>query len=441
MKTATNKPLDKKRIVVIGAGFGGLNLVKNLREPNLEIVLIDQQNHHLFQSLLYQMATAGLSAPDIAQPIRSILSGREDVKILMAEVEAIDLDAQQISADGETFAYDYLVMALGGKTSYFGNDHWEEFAPGLKTLNDALHIRNKVLTAFEHAEAETEDRAKKQRLMTAVVVGGGPTGVEMAGAFAELFRHVFKKDFRHIDLSETHVVLVEGGDRILSAYAETLSRQAENQLKSLGVEVVTGDLVADIQPNQVALASGRVIDAETIIWAAGVEANPLTRTLDVPQDKGGRLKVEPDCSLPGYPAVFALGDMINLVDANGKPVPGVAQGAIQTANHVAKIIRREVRGESAPRPAFTYFDKGNMATIGRSRAIAEIMGVRISGFTAWILWLAIHLLFLVGLRNKVSVLVHWIYSYVTYRRGARLIWGEFKEKIARKSETQPVVTG
>jgi len=420
-----------KRIVVVGAGFGGLNFVKDLREPNAEILLIDKQNHHLFQPLLYQMATAGLSAPDIAQPIRTILSGRDDVKILMAEVEAIDLDGKRITADGEDIAYDTLVLAMGGKTSYFGNDHWEQHAPGLKTLNDALHIRNQALTAFEHAEAETTDSAKKKRLMTAVVVGGGPTGVEMAGALAELFRRVFRKDFRHIDLSETQVILVEGDQRVLVTYSESLSRKAEAQLASLGVEVVTGDMVSDIRERTVELASGRVIEAETIVWAAGVEANPLARSLPVDQDKAGRLKVQPDCSLPGYPDVFALGDLINLVDAKGQPVPGVAQGAIQTAKHVAAIVRGELRGEGGKRPAFTYFDKGNMATIGRSRAIAEVMGVEISGFFAWIMWLVIHLLFLVGLRNKVSVVIHWFYQYVTYRRGARLIWGELKARTAR----------
>ena len=413
----------RKRIVVLGAGFGGLSFCQALPHASADITLIDRQNHHLFQPLLYQVATAGLSAPDVAQPIRSILSDQPNVTVLLDEVTSIDLAKHQVVLKSQVLEFDYLVMALGGITTYFGHPEWEAVAPGLKTLEDAVRIRRKVLLAFERAEMES-DPVVQQRLMTVVVVGGGPTGVELAGAFAELAKTVLKADFRRIDPGLARVILIEASPFVLSNFPADLAESATETLREMGVEVRTERKVKNLSPGLVELDDGALIEAENVIWAAGVAANPLTKSLGVELDRAGRVKVNPDCSLPGHPAVFAVGDMASLMQADGKPVPGVSPAAMQMARHVAEIISSELNSSSVSqgsRPPFRYWDKGSMATIGRSAAVAQLRGLHLTGFSAWMAWLLVHLLFLIGFRNKLSVLLQWAYSYFTYQRGARII--------------------
>lgn len=412
-------------IVVLGAGFGGLTFCQVFRNSQARVTLVDRQNHHLFQPLLYQVATAGLSAPEIAQPARSILRDLPNVSVRLDEVSGIELATRRVELASGPLEYDHLVIALGGVTSYFGHPEWEQFAPGLKSLDDALRIRREVLLAFERAENEP-DRDGHDRLLTVVVVGGGATGLELAGAFAELTRHVLRRDFRHIDPGEARVILLEGGDRLLAHMAPEMSESAKRQLEDMGVEVRLQAKVSNISEGLVELADGTRIEAANIIWAAGVSASPLTRSLGVETDRAGRLKVMPDLSLPGHPEVFAIGDLALVMQANGKPVPGVSPAAIQQAQHVARIIDHELSASvpgNAPRPEFKYRDKGTMATIGRSAAVAEIGSIRFSGFMAWLAWLFVHLIFLVGFRNKMAVLLQWFYSYCTYRRGARIVTG------------------
>ncbi|GAB1489280.1 NAD(P)/FAD-dependent oxidoreductase [Opitutaceae bacterium] len=425
LETMPNAASAKPHVVVLGAGFAGMAFCRSLPAGVARITVIDRQNHHLFQPLLYQVATAGIAAPDIAQPIRGILSDKPDLVVLMAEVTGIDLAARRVTHERGELTYDYLVLAVGGGTSYFGHPEWEEHAPGLKTLDDALRIRRRVLCAYEQAETEA-DPVRKAELMTTVIVGGGPTGVELAGALAELSRTVLRKDFDHIDPTTARILLIDSGDRVLKAFPPELSERATDQLIGLGVEVRTGIRVQDIRAGEVVLPDG-VLKVGTIIWAAGVTASPLARTLGLETDRGGRLSVGPDLSLPSRPEVFAVGDVAAVTDRDGVEVPGVAQAALQMGQHVARIIASEcaVRGEpgSAARPSFAYRDKGSMATIGRSAAVARIGSLQFSGWPAWVAWLGIHLLFLVGFRSKVSVLLSWMYSYFTYKRGARIITG------------------
>lgn len=385
------------------------------------MVLIDRQNHHLFQPLLYQVATAGLSAPEIAQPIRSILSDRLDVEVRMADVTDIDVEGRRVITGVGEFPYDYLVVALGGRSSYFGRPDWEQHAPGLKTLDDAQRMRRELLLAFERAENST-DPEERRRLMTVVVVGGGPTGVELAGACAELTRVVLKADFRKIDPGLARVVLVEGSARLLGQFPESLGGEAQRELEAMGVEVRCGERVVDIRKGEVVL-SGEVIQAANILWGAGVSASPLTARLGVPLDRSGRVKVESDLSLPGRPEVFAVGDLAAVVDRDGQMVPGVSPAAIQEAQHVARQLEDELDGHPGARRPFNYWDKGSMATIGRSAAVAKMGNLELTGWVAWAAWLLVHLLFLVGFRNRVAVLWQWTYSYFTYRRGARIITG------------------
>ena len=419
-------------IVVVGAGFAGLNFCQKFPSGRARITLIDRQNHHLFQPLLYQVATAGLSAVDIAQPVRGILNNKRDLTVLMAEVTGCDLAAKKIRLVGhEDITCDYLVLALGGVTSYFGHDDWARFAPGLKSLDDALRIRRQILLAFEQAEAEPDELWRKE-LMTIVVVGGGPTGVELAGAFAELTRTVLRKDFDRIDPTKARVLLVEGGPRVLGAFPADLSASGQHQLERLGVEVRTGVHVTAIRDGELDVG-GETIRAANIIWGAGVAAHPLTRTLGVETDRAGRIKILPDLSVPGHPEVFALGDMTVLIDAKGRVVPGQCPAAMQMGVHAATLIGDEIAGgKRAPlqRAAYAYVDKGNMATIGRSSAVAVVGRLHFSGYPAWIAWLGVHLIFLIGFRNKLSVLMQWTYSYLTYKRGARVITGMSGEKSA-----------
>jgi NADH dehydrogenase len=428
---AGNQPLH---IVVLGAGFGGLMFCKHFRHPNARITLVDRTNHHLFQPLLYQVAACGLSAPEIAQPIRGILSRRSDVTVLFHQAVDFDLAKKRVILERGELDYDYLVLALGGQTGYFAHPEWEQFAPGLKTLDDALRIRSQILLAFEQAENET-DPAERDRLMTIVVVGGGPTGVELAGAFAELARTVLQRDFRRIDPTKARIILIEGSPLILSHLPADLSASAQRQLQALGVQIRNNIHVKDIRAGEVTLANGEVIRAGNIIWAAGVSASPLTRKLGVELDKAGRVKVTPDLSLPGHPEIFAIGDMALVLQENGKPVPGVSPAAMQMGKHVAQIIASEngANVKPASRSAFKYWDKGTMATIGRSAAVAWIGRFKFSGYPAWLAWLFIHLIFLIGFRNRLAVLFQWAYSYFSYKRSARIITYPPPEAEAKKN--------
>lgn len=425
MNRQESKPLP--HIVVVGAGFAGLTFCRKFPRGLARITLIDRQNHHLFQPLLYQVATAGLSAVDIAQPIRSILRRKPNLQVLMAEVQSFDLPVHKVIHDRGETAYDYLVLALGGATSYFGHDDWAKFAPGLKTLDDALNIRREILTSFERAEAEPDEQRRRE-LMTIIVVGGGPTGVELAGTFAELARTVLVRDFDRIDPATARVILIEGGSRVLGNFPADLSASAQRQLQRLGVEVRLSQHVQAIREREVQLPDGEIIRGN-LIWAAGVSASPLSRQLGVETDRGGRIKVLPDLSVPGHPEVFALGDMGTLIDRKGQTVPGVSPAAIQMGEHAARVIAEELRGRAreinaaAGREAFGYWDKGTMATIGRSKAVAQVGRAHFSGYPAWLAWLFVHLVFLVGFRNKLFVFMQWVYSYLTYKRGARIITG------------------
>jgi len=420
-------------VVVLGAGFAGLECCKAFRGRDVRVTLVDRQNHHLFQPLLYQVASAGLAAPEIAHPVRSVFADQGNVTVLMDDVRAIDLGARSVALATRELRYDYLVIGLGVKTGYFGHSDWEPHAIGLKSLDDATEIRRRVLLAFERAEM-CEDPEEKRRLMTIAVVGGGPTGVELAGAFAELARHVLRRDFKHIDTHQARILLIEAAPRLLTMYDEDLSQYTRERLESMGVTVLTDSPVREVRRRQVELAD-QTIDAENIIWAAGVEAVPLTRKLGVPIDPAGRLIVETDLSLPGHPEVFAVGDIAHCVDQAGLRVPGLCPAAIQMGTHAARVILEDLKrrgrrpaGEYAVRPQFRYFDKGSMATIGRSAAVASSMGLKFRGFVAWLMWLFIHLLFLVGFRNRIAVLLQWFYAYVRYRRGARIITGVDREQ-------------
>ncbi len=414
-----------KRVLVLGAGFGGLTFCQAFNCPRAHVTLLDRQNHHLFQPLLYQVATAGLSAPEIAQPIRSIVSRRKNVSVLLENVAGVDLARRQVRLDHTVLTYDNLVLALGGVTSYFGHPEWEQHAPGLKTLDDALRIRRQILLAFERAET-TADAAQQARLMTIIVVGGGATGVELAGAFAELARRVLKRDFRRIDPRQARVILLEAGPQILPQFSPRLAAKAVAHLNSLGVEVRTRTRVGAIDDGFLLLTNGERIESANMIWAAGVAAHPLAQTLNAELDRVGRVIVEPDLSVPGHPEVFVIGDMALVRDENGQSVPGVSPAAMQMGRHVARIITSECRtGPASPpaRPVFRYWNKGLMATIGRSAAVAQIGRLEFSGWPAWAAWLLIHLVFLIGFRNRAAVLLQWTYSYFTYKRGARIITG------------------
>lgn len=412
-------------MVVLGAGFGGLTFCQAFRHPSATITLVDRTNHHLFQPLLYQVATAGLSAPEIAAPIRSIFADRPDVTVLMDEVESVDLEGRAVKLGHTTLEYDYLVMALGGVTSYFGHPEWERHAPGLKSLDDAVRIRREVLLAFEQAENSADPNLRAE-LTSMVVVGGGPTGVELAGAFAELSRTVLARDFRRMDPTHARVVLIEAGPRILGHLPPELGESARRQLEALGVDVRVNTRVRDLREREVEFEDGRVLRAANILWAAGVGGSPLAGELGVELDRGGRVKVGPDLSLPGRAEVFALGDMAAVIGEDGRPVPGVSPAAMQMARHVALIVREELDswGDSRPeRPPFKYWDKGTMATIGRSAAVAKMGALELTGFPAWLAWLGVHLIFLIGFRNRAAVLLQWMYSYFAYKRGARIILG------------------
>jgi NADH dehydrogenase len=408
------------RIVVVGAGFGGLTAARKLARLPVRITLIDRRNHHTFQPLLYQVATAGLSPGEIAAPIRWIVRGRRNIEVLLGEVQSVDLETRVVRlADGE-IPYDYLIVAAGASHAYFGHDEWEPLAPGLKTIEDALEIRRRVLLAFELAERQAASGGSPMQL-NFVIVGGGPTGVELAGTLAEIARRALASEFLSIDPKTTRIILLEGGPRILPVYPEDLSRSAEEQLRSLGVEVRTSTLVTGVEAAAVRLGETR-LPAAVILWAAGVAASPLGKGLGAPTDRAGRVLVLPDLSLPGHPEVFVIGDLASLKDDTGNPVPGVAPAAIQQGKTTARNIARDLQGQ--PRRNFHYVNKGNLATIGRAAAIAQFGKIHISGFIAWLSWLFVHIFFLIGFRNRLMVLIQWAWSYFTYERGARLITGD-----------------
>jgi NADH dehydrogenase len=411
-------------VVIVGGGFGGLYAARALAGRPVRVTLLDRRNHHLFQPLLYQVATAVLNPSDIATPLRSILRRAANVTVLLAEVRTVDLAARRLDLDEGDLAYDALVLAAGAGNSYFGHDEWEPLAPSLKSLEDALEIRRRVLLAYEDAERE-RDGAEQRALLTSVVVGGGPTGVELAGALAEISRQTIARDFRLIDPTKARVVLVEAGPRILAGFPAPLSARAAAALARIGVEVRTGIPVTRITPDAVWLG-GEQIRARTVLWAAGVAASPLARSLGVPVDRAGRVLVEPDLSLPGHGEVFAIGDMAAVPGPDGQALAGLAPIAIQQGQAVAANVLRRLAGE--PTRAFRYRDRGSMATIGRAAAVAAIGRFRLSGLPAWLAWLFVHIMFLIGFRNRFLVLFQWAWAYLSWQRGARLITNPWRPR-------------
>jgi NADH:ubiquinone reductase (H+-translocating) len=407
------------KVITVGAGFGGLYAARSLAHLPVQLTVLDRKNHYTFQPLLYQVATAGLSPGDISAPIRWVLRGARNAEVLLANVTGFDLERREVIADDLRLSYDYLVVATGAMHAYFGHPEWEKRAPGLKTLEDALEIRNRVLLAFEVAERQAAVTRQHEPLAF-VVVGGGPTGVELAGTLAEITRTALAQDFRNIDPKRTRILLLEGGPRILPAYAEDLSREAQQQLQKLGVEVRTSTVVTGVEPHAVRIGNS-MLPATVTLWAAGVAASPLGRALGAEVDRAGRVFVQPDLSLPGHPEVFVIGDLAAFRAENGEMLPGVAPVAIQEGKAVAQNIKRDLAGKG--RKNFHYLDKGSLATIGRAAAVAQFGKIHISGFLAWLSWLFVHIFFLIGFRNRFVVMFQWAWSYFTFERGVRLITG------------------
>lgn len=408
----------RPQIVIVGGGFGGLDAAKRLRGADADVIIVDRHNHHVFQPLLYQVATAALSPGDIASPIRWILRRQANVRVLLASVTSVDPQVRTITLDdGTRMRFDFLILATGATHSYFGNDDWAKHAPGLKTLDDALAMRRRMLLAFEEAERE-QDPARRRHLLTFVLVGGGPTGVELAGALAEIARHTLREEFDRIDPESARIVLIEAGPTIMPAFPESLRNSARRALRKLGVEVWENARVTSINAESVVVA-GDELPAHTIIWAAGVAGSPLGKSLNVPLDRVGRVIVEEDLSVPGHPEIFVVGDLAGFTHQGGRQLPGVAQVAKQQGRHAARNLLRRLAAE--PTLPFRYRDPGNMATIGRAHALADFGWARASGFIGWLLWLFVHIMFLVGFRNRLSVLLQWGTSYLTYQRSVRLI--------------------
>jgi NADH dehydrogenase len=408
-------------VVILGGGFAGLYAAKGLADASVRVTVVDRRNHHLFQPMLYQVATAALNPSDIASPIRSVLRRQKNTEVLLAEVTSVEVQHRRVRlSDGGCLEYDYLIVATGAHHSYFGHEEWEPLAPGLKSLEDALEIRRRVLLAFETAERE-RDPVKRHAYLTFVIVGGGPTGVETAGAVAEVRRYALRRDFRHIDPGEATVLLLEGGPRVLPSYPPELGEKAKRDLRRLGVEVRTETMVTDIRPGSVS-AAGWTIPTRTVVWAAGNTASSLTRSLDAPLDRMGRAIVEPDCTIPAHPEVFVLGDAAAFNHQEGGTLPGICPVAIQMGQYTARTIQGDLAGR--PRRAFSYWDKGQLAVVGRGRAVADIWRFHFSGFFAWLTWIFVHIFFLIGFRNRVLVLIQWAWSYFTYGVGARIITEE-----------------
>jgi NADH dehydrogenase len=411
---------DRPHLVIVGGGFGGLYAARTLKNAPLRITVVDRRNHHVFQPLLYQVATAALSPGDIAYPIRAVLARQRNTRVWMAEVVRVDLAARRVVLSDGELSYDFLILATGARHSYFGHDEWEKLAPGLKTLDDAFEIRRRLMSAFERAEREA-DPERRRELMTFVVVGGGPTGVELAGAIGEIACQVMGSDFRSIDPCDARVLLVEAGPRVLPAFSETLSAKAEKSLTKLGAEVWTNAPVTSIEQG-VVVADGREVRAANVFWAAGVTASRLARTLGVQLDRAGRVVVQPDLTVPGHPEAFVVGDLAACLDTSGKQLPGLAPVAIQQGRHAAANVQRALKGQ--PHQPFRYKDRGTLATIGRAAAVADLGRFRFSGYPAWLIWTFVHILWLIGFRNRFIVLFEWAWAYVTYQRAVRLITGE-----------------
>lgn len=421
----------RPRVLIVGAGFGGLRVAARLRRADCDVILVDRSNHHVFQPLLYQVATAALSPADIAAPIRSVVRRQENAQVILGTVTLVDLAEQRVFMAGEEVAWDWLVLAAGATHDYFGHPEWATRAPGLKTIDDALEVRRRVLLAFEEAELEDDPDARRAKL-TFVVVGGGPTGVEMAGALREIAAETIPDDFRRVDTANANIVLLEGGPRLLGGMSAKASAGALRSLRRMGVDVRLSTYVTDIDDEAVWIGEQR-LPASNVIWAAGVRGAPLARTLEVELDAQGRVRVESDCSVPGHPNVFVIGDLAAQVDAEtGQPVPGVAQGAIQMGDFVGRVLANELNGGTAPRPSFRYRNKGDMATIGRARAVADVFGTTFSGFVAWVLWSLIHVTFLIGFRNKLLVMVNWAWQWIVQARGARLITGNPEVQVSSR---------
>jgi NADH dehydrogenase len=421
--------LDRRHVVIVGAGFGGLSAARSLRDAPLRVTVVDRRNHHLFQPLLYQVATAALSPGDIAYPIRSILRSQANAEVLLADAVGVDVEKRQLVLSDGRLAYDFLIVATGATHSYFGHADWEPFAPGLKSLEDALEIRKRILLAFERAERETEP-ARRRALLTFVLVGAGPTGAELAGAIGEISRRVLVSDFRSIDPREARILLVEAGPRILPSFSEGLSAKAEASLRELGVEVQKGVPVTAIGPGFVEIG-GQRLEAETVLWSAGVAASPLARSLTAPLDRAGRVLVQADLTIPAHPEVFVIGDLANFPHQTGQPLPGVAQVAIQQGRQAAENILRAATGR--PLTPFRYRDPGNLAVLGRAAAVADLPHVKLSGFPAWLVWCFIHILFLIGFRSRFVVMFDWAWAFITYQRGARLIVGDVRRESGEPS--------
>ncbi|NGX38974.1 MAG: Demethylphylloquinone reductase NdbB [Chlamydiae bacterium] len=419
------------KVVIIGGGFGGLNVAKSLRRARMEVLLVDKTNHHLFQPLLYQVATAALSPGEIATPIREVLRRQKNTSVIMGDVVSIDKEEKRIVlGNGDEIPFDYLVVSTGARHSYFGKDEWEEFAPGLKTIQDALKIREEVLISFE--KAERIDRiSEAEKYLNFVVIGGGPTGVEMAGAIAEVAHKTMFRNFRRINPARSKIYLVEGLPNILNAYPESLANHAKKSLEKMGVQVITGKMVTDIKKDGVHIED-IYIPSRNVIWAAGNQASPLLKTLDVPLDRAGRVLVEPDLSIPGDPNIFVIGDAAHAKGKDDKPLPGIAPTAIQQAHYVAGLIKKKQPKEK--RKPFRYFDKGNMATIGTLKAIAFMGKIKLTGFIAWLAWCFIHILYLIGFRNRFGVLVEWFYCFMTGQRGVRLIYRSVEKGLPKQTE-------
>jgi NADH dehydrogenase len=432
-----NNQKRKPHIVIVGGGFGGLSAARALKSADVAVTLVDKTNYHLFQPLLYQVAMAGLSPGDIAHPIRSILRHQKNAEVILAEITCVDLKSNKLHSSIGEITYDYLILAAGAQTNYFGHNDWPEHAVGLKDIDDALEIRRRVLVAFEQAEHE-KDPAKQKQLLTFVVIGGGPTGVELAGSLSELSRHSLALDFRHINPSSARVILLEGLPRVLPPFVEELSAKAQEQLKNIGVEVRTGVKVTDIDEFGVHVEGGEVIPSSTVMWCAGVAAVPLTKTMDVNLDRGGRIVVEPDLSIPGFKNAFAIGDLANFAHQGEKPLPGLAPVAMQMGEVAARNILDDLARR--PRQKFHYTDKGTMATIGRSAAVADLGKLKMSGLPAWLAWLLIHILMLIGFRNRLMVFMNWVWSFFTYDRGSRLITGHRMEAGCPVDESEELET-
>ena len=420
--TPVARPLAKRpRIVVVGGGFGGMEAVKKFKGEAVDVTLIDRSNHHLFQPLLYQVATAGLTPANIARPLREIFRHQENVDVVLSEARRVDVEARQVITEDLVIPYDFLIVATGSRHSYFGHDEWEKFAPGLKNLADAVEIRKRLLTAFEIAE-KAVDQSERDAAMTFVIVGGGPTGCEMAGAISEIARRTMTRDFRHIDSAKAKIMIIEGGPRILGGFPEELSASGRKQLNQIGVEIHEGMTVTNVTPEGVEIKGGQFVPARTVIWGAGNAASPLGKTLGAPIDKAGRVVVNEDLTIPGHPEIQVIGDMANFSHQTGKPLPGVSPPAMQEGRHAAANILETMAGGKPMN--FVYWDKGNLATIGRNRAVADLpYHLRFGGFIAWILWAGVHIFYLVGYRSRLAVMGEWIWNYITFYRGSRLITG------------------